>query len=181
MFDPDKLRWVNAHYLHHASGAQIAEWVKAAEPAKDGEEIEWISQLKKLTAFIDATSTGKLYEVVRGNITSLAELPSEISSLLEHKLEAEAAPVLVSEPARRVCGALAESVEKLAEWNAEAFKSALQSVGNGLGLKGKDLYQPVRVALTGRVHGPELPTVAAVLDRDECVRRLRAAAAGQSS
>jgi nondiscriminating glutamyl-tRNA synthetase len=39
-------------------------------------------------------------------------------------------------------------------------------------VKGRDLFQPVRAALTGRTHGPELPLVAELLGRDRCVERL---------
>ena len=59
------------------------------------------------------------------------------------------------------------------------FKSAVQRVGKELGRKGRDLFQPVRVALTGRTHGPELPLVAELLGHQRCVVRLSAAATGE--
>ena len=33
VFDPDKLRWVNAHYLHHASGAELRAWERRFCPS----------------------------------------------------------------------------------------------------------------------------------------------------
>jgi glutamyl/glutaminyl-tRNA synthetase len=51
-----------------------------------------------------------------------------------------------------------------------------------LGVKGRELYQPVRAALTGRTHGPELPLVAELLGRERSLARLeRAGAAGARS
>ena len=41
-------------------------------------------------------------------------------------------------------------MSRLADWSADAVKSALQRVGKNLGLKGRELFQPVRVAVTGR-------------------------------
>jgi nondiscriminating glutamyl-tRNA synthetase len=42
-------------------------------------------------------------------------------------------------------------------------------------VKGKGLFQPVRIALTGRLHGPELPLVAELLGKNTCIGRLEAA------
>jgi len=39
-------------------------------------------------------------------------------------------------------------------------------------LKGKDLFMPVRVALTGKTHGPELPLIVDVFGKEECIRRI---------
>jgi nondiscriminating glutamyl-tRNA synthetase len=179
VFDPTKLRWVNAHFLHHASGSEIRAWVETAAEAASADQATWVTALRRLTAHLDQGTIERLYELVRGNIATLADLPNEVGALLDAPPEADALEILKSERARETCGALADAIEALAEWNAEAFKSALQSVGGRLGIKGRDLYQPVRVALTGRLHGPELPMIAAVLQRDSCVARLRAAAAGR--
>ena len=87
------------------------------------------------------------------------------------------------EPARsRECArALAEDVAALAPWSADGFKSAVQSLGKRLGIKGKDLFQPVRVALTGRTHGPELPLVADLLGPSRVIARLEAASKSTAS
>ena len=76
---------------------------------------------------------------------------------------------------REICARVADNLEKLAEWSGEAVKSAVLAEGKRLGIKGRELYQPVRAALTGRVHGPELPIVADTLGRERCIARLRAA------
>jgi nondiscriminating glutamyl-tRNA synthetase len=39
----------------------------------------------------------------------------------------------------------------------------LARVGRDAGAKGKDLYMPIRAALTGNLHGPELPLVIDIL------------------
>jgi len=163
VFDPAKLRWVNAHYLHHATGSRLAAWgadflpdaARAAEP-------------ERLEA---------LLEGIRGNLTTLAELPGELAPFLDDApaFEPEALALLEPEPARELCRTLAAELEVLAKWSADEVKSAVQSVGRRLERKGRELLQPVRAALTGRTHGPELPRVAELLGQDRCVARLRAA------
>jgi nondiscriminating glutamyl-tRNA synthetase len=165
VFDADKLRWMNAHYLHHANGAQLRVWGAEFLPAAVKE--------------LPESQQDRLLELVRGNVSTLADLPAELAPYLAERVTAEpdAATVLAGEPARNLCRSFADDLESLADWRGEVFKSALQSAGSRLGLKGRDLFQPVRAALTGRTHGPELPHVAEALGRERCVSRLRIAAA----
>jgi nondiscriminating glutamyl-tRNA synthetase len=168
IFDPDKLRWVNAHYLHHAGGTQLRAW---AEPF-----------LPPAARVMEPSRLEALLTAVRGNLATLADLPGELAPFLdaEPAFEAEARAALVSEPARALCAALATELDALAQWSGETVKSTIQSVGKRLGLKGRDLFQPVRAALTGRTHGPELPLVADLIGRDRVVARLRSASQSSS-
>jgi nondiscriminating glutamyl-tRNA synthetase len=48
-----------------------------------------------------------------------------------------------------------------------------KSVQLETGLKGKDLFMPIRVQITGVLHGPELANVLPILGKDEVLQRLR--------
>ena len=163
VFDADKLRWVNAHYLHHAGGGALAAWAREFLPPA--------------AAALDPAALERLLELVRGNVDTLAAIPGELAPFLgeAYEIEAAATAALQAESARRVCVAVAGAFEALAEWIPEGIKSAVQSTGKTLGVKGKDLFQPIRAALTGRTHGPELPLVACALGRERCVSRLKQA------
>ena len=167
VFDPDKLRWVNAQVLHHASPAEIARWGAPFLPAA--------------ARTLDPATLERLIALVRGNLGTLADLGAELAPFLdaEPAPDEEAAATLATQRAREICGALADNWQKLAEWSGAALKSAILAQGAELGVKGRELFQPLRAALTGRVHGPELPAVAEALGRERSVARLRAAAAGR--
>lgn len=169
VFDPAKLRWTNAHYLHHADGAALALWGDAFLP--------------EAARAIPRETLLRALEVIRGNLATLADIPGELSWFLNDDLllDEEARAVAASPAGRAVCAALADDIAALAPWSADGFKSAVQSLGKRLGIKGRDLFQPVRVALTGRTHGPELPLIAGLLGRERVVARLRAAGAAPSS
>jgi len=160
VFDPDKLKWMNAHYLHEASGEELlrrgATWVP---PGLLG---------------MPEPHLVRILEGVRKNLTTLADIAYEAAVFLPDALQYEddASPVLADEQAQEVCRGLSEELEKLALIDADSFKSALKSVGDRLSIKGKGLFQPVRVALTGRLHGPELPLVAELLGKQACIGRL---------
>ena len=108
---------------------------------------------------LDPARRTALLEAIRGNLTTLADLPAELAPFVEESLafEPAASEALASEGAAEVCLALASALAELAPWSGERVKSAVQSVGKRVGLKGRELFQPVRAALTGRTHGPELP------------------------
>ena len=167
MFDPERLRGVNAHLLHHASDAELAHWAGEFLPAE--------------ARALPGADLERLLEAVRGNLATLADLPGELEPFLAARpaCEPEAATALEPESARALCGELATALGSLAEWSEEGVKSTIRSVGVRLGLKGRALFQPARAALTGRAHGPELPLVASLIGRERCVRRLRDAAAGR--
>ena len=122
-----------------------------------------------------------MLEALRGNLATLAELPGELSPFMEDSPvpEPAAEEALGAPRAAAVCTAAAAGLAALADWRAEGVKSTLQALGPVLGVKGRELYQPVRAALTGRTHGPELPLVAELLGRARCVARLERAAARQ--
>jgi glutamyl-tRNA synthetase len=168
VFDPDKLRWVNAHCLHVAGGATLARWGAAFLPPESRE--------------LPAGTLERLLEAVRGDLATLADLPAALAPFLGDAVafERDAAEALRGEDARALCGALADDLEALAEWRGEVFKSALHELGKRLSRKGRELFQPVRAALTGRTHGPELPLLAELLGRERCIARLRAASRGDA-
>ncbi len=178
VFDAAKLKWMNAHYLHLATGAQLSRWLEGGPGPLEPGAPDWSAEVARMTGGLAPAAREKLLEGVRGNVATLADLPGEIGVLVGDSLvlEDDAAAALAAPGARELCAALAETLGALAQWSGEGFKSTLQLVGKQLGRKGKDLFMPVRAALSGRTHGPELPLLADLLGRERCIDRLHDAA-----
>jgi glutamyl-tRNA synthetase len=84
----------------------------------------------------------------------------------EKNLGVDAAPVLE---------AALTSLEKLDDWSAAEIEAALKAaLVDGLGLKPRKAFGPVRVAVTGRTVSPPLYESMELLGRERSVRRLRA-------
>jgi glutamyl-tRNA synthetase len=78
--------------------------------------------------------------------------------------------------AEPVLRAAIESLEALDEWTAAAIQDALNaSLVDGLGLKPRKAFAPVRVAVTGRTVSPPLYESMELLGRDRSIGRLRSA------
>jgi nondiscriminating glutamyl-tRNA synthetase len=180
VFDPAKLAWMNAHWLHHASGATIREWAeraRAGHPAEAGREADGQDSprfIPDAAAAWPRVTIERVLEALRGNLATLADLPGELAPFLDEPpvFEPAAREVLAAPRAAAVCAAAAAALGALADWRAEGVKSAIQSVAPALDVKGRELFQPVRAALTGRTHGPELPLVAELLGRERSLARL---------
>ena len=66
-------------------------------------------------------------------------------------------------------------MEKLDDWSAAEIEAALKAaLVDGLGLKPRKAFGPVRVAVTGRTVSPPLYESMELLGRERSVRRLRA-------
>jgi glutamyl-tRNA synthetase len=62
-------------------------------------------------------------------------------------------------------------------WGAESWSEWTSAVKNATGAKGKDLFHPLRLALTGRADGPELKRLLPLIGRARAAARL----SGQSA
>jgi len=72
---------------------------------------------------------------------------------------------------------LAQAAETAAglEWNEGVWKALTSALGAATGRKGKALFLPLRLALTGREHGPDMNALLPLIGRERAVERLKAA------
>jgi nondiscriminating glutamyl-tRNA synthetase len=81
--------------------------------------------------------------------------------------------MLQKESTEQVFQALIEKFKELDQVEKSTFLSTMKAVQKETGVKGKNLWMPVRIALTGEMHGPELPAVIEILGKDVCIERLQ--------
>ena len=66
-----------------------------------------------------------------------------------------------------------EELEKIEEITPEAIKQAFKNVATNTGVKGKNLFMPIRLKLTGVSHGIELVNIIKILGKEEVINRLK--------
>ena len=165
VFDTEKLRWMNAQYLKALPLQEITDGV-----------IPFMQAAGFDTS--DRARTEHIVNAVRTHLHCYSEIGEHVGIFFGDRPapeSPEAAAILGSEASRRVLSLLCAELESLAEFTPESFLLTLKAAGAASGVKGKELYMPVRIALTGRTHGPELPLIAEALGRDAVIRRLEAA------
>jgi glutamyl-tRNA synthetase len=70
----------------------------------------------------------------------------------------------------------AAAAAERADWSAEPWKALADDVKAATGKKGRELFHPLRLALTGRDSGPEMAGLLRRMGKDRALRRLHAAA-----
>ncbi|RJK98227.1 glutamate--tRNA ligase [Vallicoccus soli] len=118
---------------------------------------------------------------VQERIARLSEVPGLMAFLLvddaHFTVDPEAAARLLTPEQRPVLEASVAALEALGEWTHGAIEAALRSalLADGLGLKPKHAFGPVRVAVTGARISPPLFESMELLGRERSLARLRAA------
>jgi hypothetical protein len=72
---------------------------------------------------------------------------------------------MAADGARAVTSALAEELASTPRLNRESFRAVANQIKARTGQKGRALFHPIRVALTGRAEGPELDLLVPAIDR----------------
>jgi glutamyl-tRNA synthetase len=106
----------------------------------------------------------RLWEAARGNLEKLGDI-----ALWQRICRSEIAPVVADS------GFAAKAAALLPQepWDTDTWRSWTDAVKQSTGKKGKDLFMPLRLALTGVEHGPELKVLLPLIGRDRALRRLR--------
>ena len=111
------------------------------------------------------------------DIVELTEMFFQPSVRLEND---EARAVLAEPSAQTVLGAFRGNVAAMEKdaFTVEGIKAAIKAVQQETGVKGKGLFMPIRVALTGQMHGPDLNATVWLLGQERVLQRLAEAAGG---
>lgn len=163
VFNIEKLNWMNNHYIKNY---EINELRILSLPYFQNTGID-ISDTEKLN---------KILLAIRVYLNKLDEIPehTKIFSQLEVELENEnLKEFITTESSRKVFDVLKKKIESLNDLNSENYKNAISEVQKETGIKGKLLYKPVRIALTGSENGPELPVIVEVLGKEKVLKFLK--------
>ena len=84
---------------------------------------------------------------------------------------------LAKETTPALLNAVIERLSASPDWNLDTIESAVRTAGADMGAEGGAVIHPVRIAVTGRTHGPGLFELMEVIGQERCIERLRRASA----
>ena len=142
-FDPEELKHLNARLLHHLPFEEARKHL-AAIGLGDVDAAVWDAA----RANVEKVEDVALWQsVVKGPVTP---------AIADAAFAQKAAELLPPEP-----------------WNTETWSAWTSAVKTATGRKGKDLFMPLRQALTASDHGPELKLLLPLIGRDRALKRLK--------
>ena len=161
-FDPAKLRWLSAK---HIEKMELAALVEAVTPFIDRERYPLSDEAVPIVV-----------EAVRSHLSVFSEINDHLDPFIPNfdaERSAARAEVRADPRALEVLAAVAQELEALDTWSETGIDGAIRAAGKGVGVGGRALFEPIRLALTGARHGPPLRAVIMVLGRADTLRLLR--------
>ena len=173
VFDIDKLNWINAQYMKKLPAEKITEMAIPhliekgyITEAPTGEELD---RLNRFTQVIrDHLSFAAQY-------TDFADLYYKDDFSVDSE---ECQAVLKEETAAEVITLFKDKLAAVEEFTAENIQPLFKQImkqfkaEKGIKLGGKSVYMPIRIALTGQMHGPDLAGLVEVLGCERAVKRI---------
>jgi glutamyl-tRNA synthetase len=157
-FDYAKLDWMNGVYLRALSPEAYAE---AALTYLREQGIGWDEVLVRRAA-----------PLAQEKIETLGRFPDFMRFLFEPVEAVDG----FDEQGREMLVATADALADLDPFDAERIEQALRATADELGLKPRQAFQPIRVAVTGSPVSPGLFESIELLGRDASLSRIRRAA-----
>lgn len=167
IFDKDKLDWVNGHYIRNKP---IDETTKLAIPylinaglmdEKFAEtNFEWVKLL---------------VQTVQESLSTVGEISKKVEFIFRDHLdivEEDAIEIIKGEQVIHVLQGIKEELNNIEEIDQEYAKGFMKKIQKATGVKGKNLFMPARVALTGTAHGPEFVNVLVLLGKEKILERI---------
>lgn len=164
VFDEEKLHWLNAIYIRNSKTEDLLDRLK---PFLEKEDFK--------TENIDKAWLKEIIELVKTDLITLADVASHIEMFFDdrYRITEGAEELLKRESARRVVKAFASYLESKDDKIGDLYSNAIRFVKEKTGAKGKDLFMPIRAVLTGKLHGPELDRLFAVIGKDTSLKRIK--------
>lgn len=158
-FNPEKLDWLNNHYIKQADNTRLAGLVK---PIMDGLGAQF-DHAPDLTAVI---------ALMKERVNTLNELA--VAAMLFYRQPAPDAALLAQHLTDAIKPALAQYVEQLktVAWSKEALSATLKEVLAAHKLKMPQLAMPLRLLITGQLQTPSIDAVVELFGRDVVLARL---------
>ncbi|WP_311491541.1 glutamate--tRNA ligase [uncultured Anaerococcus sp.] len=165
VFDKKKLDWVNGHYVRELSPEELAKDIKPYmlkaglidESYPEDKLVllaeTWQSAIDK---FSDAPELAKNYYIKSEDVD----------------YDDDAKEAISTDEARTLFAAFLNQLDQVDEIDADFAKSVMKTIQKETGIKGKNLWFPVRAAVTGSVHGPDLSNAFLIMGKDLVKDRL---------
>ncbi|MDQ7063801.1 MAG: glutamate--tRNA ligase [candidate division KSB1 bacterium] len=163
IFDVVKLNWMNGVYIRQMDVPHLTDLC--------------VPYLKKAGYKLpDRLVLEKIIRVVQPSLEKLEDViaKSEMFFIDESEPENEQAVVMLNrESTQKVFWSFLRQLDTIGQMTVEQFRKIMKVVSEETGVMGKDLWMPVRIALTGKMHGPDLPLVAEILGKEKCRRLIK--------
>jgi glutamyl-tRNA synthetase len=165
VFNPEKLLWLNAHYIKQATPERLSAEMKPLWPAG--------------TDSSDEPFVRKIIGDLQPRAKTLVELAQAANFYFADEVtyESEAAAKFLTSDVASHLKEMAGELPAVSDFSKAGLETFLKAFTEKKGIKFKVIAQPLRVALTGKTVSPGIDDVMVTLGKERVLRRIEAAVA----
>ena len=172
IFDYEKLKWMNGIYIRKLEPELFVHLTLPFLERYFPPEIE---------RPLDVNYVHQIAPLIRERISTLKEAATYADFFFLDELKYDSTMLIgkkmTAETTLTALKAAEEKLSSLDNFNKESLEDALRQLAGSLGIKAGELFNPLRVATTARDAAPPLFETMAVLGKERCLKRIRAALA----
>ncbi len=160
VFNPDKLLWLNAHYIKEASPERLMEEMKTL----------WPAEAKTADSFF----VQKVIADLQTRVKTLTELAGTADFYFtdEIKYDEQAAQKFLTADVESHLKALVESIVTVQDFSKKGLEEFFMNFTQQRNIKFKLIAQPLRVALTGKTVSPGIDEIMVTLGKDRVIKKI---------
>lgn len=159
IFDIQKLQWMNQQYIQKLP---LEEFVKGVQPFLN-EKYKKFSKEK----------LEKMLLVSQSSLKQFNNINDELSVFTHQKIDGNTKKILQSTQNQKLLTSFLSHTKIATNWEKSDFLHTMKQVQKETAIKGKELWMPIRIALTTKEQGPELPLIAEILGKDFCIAQIQ--------
>jgi nondiscriminating glutamyl-tRNA synthetase len=166
IYNRKKLEWLNSFYIREKEEPQLSEilipYLRKAGLRIDQMDRQWLNQISG---------------VLKENLVILSQVEEYLGIFFDEKFffEEGAKTILLDPRNRETLRSVLSILEDSSEITSDGQISLLAQLEKKTKRKGKDLYAPLRAAVTGKTKGPELVKTLPLLGKERIIKRLKMA------
>jgi glutamyl-tRNA synthetase len=166
VFNRKKLEWLNSAYIRAKDDGQLSEllnpYLQKSGIRTDQINPKWLKEIS---------------ELLKENLVVLSQVEEYLGIFFDEKFsfEEKAKATLRDPRSRETLVAVLGFLENASDIGSDGETSVLSQLEKKTGRKGKDLYAPLRAAVTGKMKGPELVKALPLLGKERIIRRIKMA------
>ena len=168
-FDNNKLTWINNQYI---KAQPLERIVELSLPFFIKEGVATKEEVENNRAWFE-----KLISLYQPQMSFGAEIVELTKQFFNENIEfnEEELEILKQDTTKLVFEDFLGKLDEIEEFTADSIKAVIKTIQKDTGVKGKNLFMPIRIASTGSMHGPELNTSLELLGKERVAGRVKVA------
>ena len=162
IFDEDKLNWVSANHIRQGGAERYFEQALPFFP-------------EPMRARYGRDELARIFDIVSENLPCFERLTAESAPFMPGPPEYDDDVLEAMSGSDGLLAALKDKFSVLSDWSEGPVKTVIKETGKETGIKGKGLYMPLRIAVTGMEHGPDLSSILVIRGREDITGSIGAA------